>query len=142
MQALLADVLLVIHSLFILFVAGGQVCVLLGGLRGWSWVRNFAFRIAHLLAIGFVAAESWIGMICPLTIWESTLRRAAGETPYNGTFVGHWLGRLVYYDAPEWVFMIVYSLFFVVVAASWILVRPARRKRAWSPPPGNETDVR
>ena len=117
MQVLLADALLGIHFLFILFVVGGQACILLGGLLGWFWVRNLVFRIAHLLAISFVAAESWIGMICPLTTWEATLRRAAGETPYAGTFVGHWLGRIIYYDAPEWIFMIVYTLFFALWVA-------------------------
>jgi hypothetical protein len=130
MQAFLADALLGIHFLFILFVVGGQACILLGGLLGWGWVRNLAFRVVHLLAITFVVAESWIGMICPLTIWEFALRRAAGEAPYAGTFVGHWLGRLTYYDAPQWVFVTVYTLFFFVVLSSWLLVRPARRKRA------------
>jgi hypothetical protein len=137
MQTLLADVVLVFHFLFILFVVGGQACILLGGFLGWCWVRNFGFRIVHLLAISVVVVESWIGMICPFTTWEITLRRMAGETTYTGTFVGHWVARLIYYNAPEWVFIIVYTLFFFVVMASWFLVRPTRRKRAESPHAGN-----
>jgi hypothetical protein len=136
MQTLLADAVLGFHFLFIVFVVGGQACILIGGLLGWCWVRNLGFRIAHLLAISVVVVESWIGTICPLTIWEVTLRRMGGETTYTGTFVGHWVGRLIYYSAPEWVFIVVYTLFFVVVMASWFLVRPTRRKRAESPHAG------
>ncbi len=80
MQTLLADAVLGFHFLFIVFVVGGQACILIGGLLGWCWVRNLGFRIAHLLAISVVVVESWIGTICPLTIWEVTLRRMGGET--------------------------------------------------------------
>ena len=80
------------------------------------------------MAIGVVVVESWVGLVCPLTAWEAALRRMAGEAAYTGTFVGHWLGRLIYYSAPEWVFMAAYSLFFAVVVASWFMVPPARRK--------------
>jgi len=136
MQTLLADTVLGLHFLFVAFVVGGQVCILIGGFLGWCWVRNLGFRIAHLLAIGVVVVESWMGMICPLTIWEDTLRRMGGETTYTGTFIEHWVGRLIYYNAPEWVFTIVHTLFGAVVLASWFLVGPIRRKRAESPHAG------
>jgi hypothetical protein len=123
--------------LFIVFVVGGQVCILIGGFLGWRWVRKLGFRIAHLLAIGVVVVESWVGMICPLTIWENTLRRMGGEMTYTGTFVSHWVGRAIYFNVPEWVFTIVHTLFGIVVLASWFLVRPTRRRRAESPPGDN-----
>ena len=128
MSPLLADAVLAVHFLFILFVLGGELCIVIGGLRGWAWVRNLRFRAAHLAAIAFVIAESWIGMVCPLTAWEDALRRSAGESPYGESFVGYWLGRLVYYDAPGWVFAAAYTAFGLAVAASWFFVRPGERR--------------
>jgi hypothetical protein len=52
------------------------------------------------------------------------LRLAAGQPAYQGTFVQEWVGRLIYYDAPLWVFAVIYSLFGALVLASWIWVRP------------------
>ena len=123
-----ADAILVIHALFVGFVVLGLLCILLGGARGWHWVRNFWFRLAHLLAIAVVVLQSWVGMICPLTIWESALRRAAGGDAYPDTFIGYWLGRLLYYQAPGWVFALVYTAFGALVFASWYWIRPNRSR--------------
>ena len=123
---LAADAILIIHFAFIVFVVGGQVCVIIGYYRGWSWVRNLPFRVCHLLAIGVVVAQAWLDRYCPLTIWESRLRQAAGEQAYQGTFVQEWISRLIYYEAPLWVFALIYSLFGGVVVLSWIWVRPGR----------------
>ncbi len=121
---LAADALLVVHSLFVAFVILGLVLILVGGLRNWRWVRNPWFRLAHLGAIGFVVVQAWAGQICPLTIWENTLRHRAGEAGYSQSFIGHWLETLLYYDAPLWVFTVVYTLFGLLVAASWWWVKP------------------
>ena len=94
----LADAILVLHVCFALFVAGGLVAVWIGAWLGTAWVRGRAFRIAHLSATGVVALESLLGLVCPLTEWESGLREVAGSAGYAGSFVGHWLGRLLYYD--------------------------------------------
>lgn len=121
-----ADSVLVIHFAFVIFVVGGQLCVIVGYFRNWRWVRNLAFRVCHLLAIAVVVAQAWLGRYCPLTIWESNLRQAAGQPAYQGTFVQEWVGKLIYYDAPLWVFAIIYSLFGALVLASWIWVRPGK----------------
>ena len=47
-----ADVVLAIHAGFVLFVVAGLTLVLIGGARGWSWVRNPRFRLGHLIASG------------------------------------------------------------------------------------------
>ena len=124
--SLAADAILVVHFAFVTFVVGGQLCVLVGYFRKWRWVRNPAFRLCHLLAIAVVVAQAWLGRYCPLTIWESRLRLAAGQPAYQGSFVQEWVGRLIYYDAPLWVFAVVYSLFGALVLASWIWVRPGK----------------
>ena len=124
LYALAADALLALHTLFVGFVVTGLVLVVIGGLRHWQWVRNPWFRLAHLGAIGFVVVQAWAGQICPLTIWENTLRHRAGELGYTGSFIGHWLDTLLYYDAPLWVFTVIYTLFGALVVASWLWVKP------------------
>ena len=119
-----ADTVLLIHTLFVAFVILGLLLVLAGGLLHWSWVRNRRFRIAHLAAIVIVVLQSWFSIICPLTLWEMNLREKAGDTTYPGSFVAHWLETLLYYRAPEWVFIVVYTLFGALVVASWFWVRP------------------
>lgn len=121
---LAADAVLFIHFLFVVFVILGLVLVLVGGPLGWCWVRNRRFRIAHVAAIIIVVLQSWFSVICPLTLWEMNLREKAGDATYPGSFVAHWLEALLYYRAPEWVFILVYTLFAALVVASWFWVRP------------------
>ena len=119
-----ADSILFIHVLFVGFVILGLVMVFAGKLFSWSWVRNRWFRIAHLAAIGIVVLQSWFSVICPLTLWEMNLRGKAGDATYPGSFVAYWLETLLYYRAPEWVFILAYTLFGVLVVVSWYWVRP------------------
>jgi multisubunit Na+/H+ antiporter MnhB subunit len=119
-----ADAILVIHFLFVGFVVLGLAMVFVGKLFSWSWVRNRRFRIAHLVAIGIVVLQSWFSVICPLTLWEMELRNRAGDVTYTGSFIAHWLETLLYYRAPEWVFILLYTLFGALVVGSWFWVRP------------------
>jgi hypothetical protein len=127
--AALADVILIVHALFVAFVVFGLVAIVMGHWLGWAWVRNLRFRIAHLVAIGIVVAQAWAGVLCPLTIWESALRRAAGQSGYAGSFIQHWLHRILFYQAEDWVFTVVYTLFGAAVVASWFVARPSPRGR-------------
>jgi hypothetical protein len=120
-NALIADVVLVVHFAFVLFVVGGFALILAGAALGWRWVRNRAFRYAHLAAIVFVAAEALVGVACPLTVWEDVLRRAAPDGP---GFVARWVSRLLYYDLPDWVFATAYVVFASAVAVTLWLVPP------------------
>ena len=98
----LADTVLVLHFSFVAFVILGLVLIWMGRWRRWPWVRNFWFRMSHLLAIGVVAAESLVGFICPLTTWEDRLRLlAGGDQRYEGSFVQHWLHRLMFFDRHQ-----------------------------------------
>lgn len=123
---IVADVILLIHALFVCFVVLGLMLIFIGQWRGWNWVTYFWFRIAHLLAIAVVVLQSWLGLICPLTIWEMDLRTMAGEAAYTGSFIAHWIERLLYYRAPDWVFVLLYTCFGALVVASWIWIRPRR----------------
>jgi Na+(H+)/acetate symporter ActP len=122
----LADVALITHVAFIAFVVVGLLVILLGGMRGWNWVRNPWFRLLHLASIGLVVVQAWLGIICPLTTLEMALREKAGDSTYGGTFVAHWLQRLIYYEAPPWVFAVSYTVFGLAVVGSWLKFRPRR----------------
>ena len=125
----LADVVLFVHVLFVLFVVGG-FALILAGARRWSWVRNRRFRVLHVAAIVFVAVEALLGVTCPLTSWEDALRATGRE---ERSFIGRWLAWLLYYDLPEWVFAVAYAAFAVAVIACWGAIPP----RARSTRPGN-----
>ncbi|MEM1263714.1 MAG: DUF2784 domain-containing protein [Pseudomonadota bacterium] len=122
--AVAADVVLALHVSVVVFVVLGLLLVLLGWAMGWQWIRNPWFRLTHLACIAVVAVQSWFGIVCPLTTLEMYFRRLAGEATYSGSFIGHWLNSLLYYQAPWWIFMLVYTLFGSLVVATWIWVRP------------------
>lgn len=120
----LADAVLVLHVGVVIFVVAGLVLTLVGGALRWRCVRNFWFRSAHLGAIAYVALQSWFDIVCPLTTLEYWLRIQAGQVAYEGDFIGHWLSKLLFYQAPPWVFITAYTLFGLLVAGSWFAVRP------------------
>ncbi|MDX1539185.1 DUF2784 domain-containing protein [Arsukibacterium sp.] len=124
----LADAILIIHFLVVLFVVGGLLAIYLGHFLTWQWVGNKTFRLLHLLAIAIVVLQSWLGVICPLTVWEMALREKAGAATYAGSFVQHWLQYLLYYTAPDWVFIALYTGFAALVLISWYLV-PVRTNK-------------
>ncbi|MPZ46656.1 MAG: DUF2784 family protein [Betaproteobacteria bacterium] len=125
MRALLADIVLVLHFAIAAFIAGGLVFTWLGAALGWQWIRALRFRLAHLAAITFVAAEALFGIVCPLTLWEDALRSSAGER----SFVARWVSRLLYHDLPEWVFTASYVAAALATLAAWWVVPPRSRLR-------------
>ena len=130
MAGLLADAILLLHVAIVLFVVGGQALILLGGWRRWTWVRSLRLRLAHAALVVFIALQAWLGQLCPLTVWEQSLRRSAGQDNYDAGFIEYWLGRLLYVQAPWWVFVLAYSGFALLVLASWRWVPPRRRPTA------------
>ena len=115
----LADLVLALHVAVVAFVIGGLVFIIIGNLNNWRWVNAWWFRLAHLGAIAVVVAEVWLGVTCPLTTFEMWLREKAHAATYHGSFIEHWLQRILYYDAPSWVFVLGYSLFGLIVVATW-----------------------
>jgi len=125
----LADLVLVTHAAYVLFVVGGQALIVIGWMRGWEWTLCRVFRLLRLVAIGLVMLEAWLGINCPLTILENFLRLQAGAAAYENNFIGHWLRSLIFYAAPEWIFTLIYTAFTALVILTWLAYPPRRKLR-------------
>ncbi|OZI63502.1 DUF2784 domain-containing protein [Bordetella genomosp. 11] len=83
---ILADAVLIAHGLFVAWVVFGGLAAFW---RGWlAWL--------HLPALAWGATVAGMGWICPLTPLENTLRVQAGQSPYAGDFIHHYLTALIY----------------------------------------------
>lgn len=83
---ILADAVLVLHGAFIVWATFGALAV-------WRWPR---LVWAHLPALAWgVWIEATAGL-CPLTPLEMALRQRAGQGTYQGSFIDHHLGALIY----------------------------------------------
>lgn len=123
---LLADIVLLVHSGIVAFLVLGQLLFLIGGVLDWHWVRNIWVRGIHLVTIGIVVLQAWLGWLCPLTLWEHGLRRAAGQVPNEQGLIESWVGNLLFYDLPWWAFVMAYTAFALLVAWSWWWLPPHR----------------
>ncbi len=128
--ALLADIVVAFHLLYVAFAVGGEFIILVGGLLRWSSVRNLPFRIIHLIAVVFVAFESLAGVLCPLTEWEHRLRLAAGQhVEEDITFVGRLIRSIIFYDFPPVFFTFLYVGFGLLVVLTFVFIPPHRKKQ-------------
>lgn len=119
---MLADLVLLVHAAFVLFVVGGLLAIWAGAALGKDWARNPRFRGIHAAAIAFVVAQSLLGYTCPLTIWEDALRGVATDTG----FIQRWVHALLYWNAPAWAFAAAYAAFGALVAWTWWRIPPRR----------------
>lgn len=122
----LADAVLVLHLAVVVFIVGGLLFIVLGNLRSWQGANSPAFRWAHVAAICAVVAQSWLGLECPLTTLENFLRAQAGGSGYGVGFIAHWVSALLFWQAPNWVFALIYTAFGTLVAGAWLAWPPRR----------------
>lgn len=123
MSALLADLVLVVHAAFVIFVVAALPATWIGAALGRPFARDPWFRGTHLAAIGFVVAQSLVGAVCPLTVWEDSLR---GTSTEEG-FIERWVHAWLFWSWPPWVFTAIYVGFGALVAITWWRVPPRRR---------------
>jgi Protein of Unknown function (DUF2784) len=86
MYPLLADLVLIVHLAFVVFVLCGGLLVL-----RWRWIAWL-----HLSAAVWGAVVEFTGWICPLTPLENWLRAQAGQTGYRSDFVAYYLLPVLY----------------------------------------------
>ena len=89
MYTLLADLVLIVHLAFVIFVLCGGLLVL-----RWRWIAWL-----HLPAALWGAVVEFTGWICPLTPLENWLRTQGGEATYAGDFIGRYLLPILYPEA-------------------------------------------
>ena len=82
----LADLVLLVHLLFVVFVVVGGLFVL-------RWPR---LAWVHVPVALYGALIEFAGFICPLTPLENWLRRLGGEAGYEGGFVEHYVTAALY----------------------------------------------
>ena len=100
-----ADAVVVIHFLWILFLAGG---FLIG--RRARWVKWL-----HLSALGYSVLLQIFSWVCPLTYLEVWLRSRSGSGIYSESFIVHYLEKVIYLEAPP---SLIFALTFVVIGIS------------------------
>lgn len=115
---MLADLVLVVHFFYVLFVVGGLPLIWLGARFKWVFVRSVWFRYLHLAAIVWVVIESFLGVVCPLTSWENALR----QVDTKNSFIQQWLHRIMFYDVSESILTVIYVVFagLVVMTLKWV----------------------
>ena len=126
---LLADIIAIIHLGYVIFVILGFILIVVGIILKWRWIRNLWFRMIHLGAIVAVALEALVGINCPLTVLEFSLRYGFAPSDRRVSFVGELIDSVLYYDAPAWVFTIIYVGFALLVAITFVMAPPTRRGR-------------
>lgn len=82
----LADVTVVVHGAFVVFVMVGAFLAL-----RWRWLVWL-----HLPAAIWAVLIEYAGWICPLTPLENAFRARAGESGYAGDFIEHYVLRALY----------------------------------------------
>jgi hypothetical protein len=125
----LADAVVAFHLSYVSYVVVGQLTIWIGLLFKWAWVRNPWFRWTHMLAIVVVALEAVCNFTCPLTTWEFHLRRLAGQSIEESTFVGRLFDKVLFWDLPTWAFTAMYISFAVVTIATFVLAPPRWNRR-------------
>lgn len=116
MNAFAADLVVTAHAAFIAFL-------LVGGFLAWRWPR---LAWAHVPAVVGTAVVFALGSDCPLTDLEKHFRRQAGERPYRGGFVAHYLLPMV----PDSVRTVGAPILVVAASVAAYAGYIARRRRA------------
>jgi hypothetical protein len=83
---ILADLVVLVHFTFVLFVIAGALLSLHN--RAWAWL--------HVPAFAWGALIEFRGWVCPLTPLENALRARAGQAGYAGGFIEHYVTRILY----------------------------------------------
>ncbi|MBU4261414.1 MAG: DUF2784 domain-containing protein [Proteobacteria bacterium] len=119
---LAADLLVIIHLLFIIFVITGGFLVL-------KWPR---MKYLHIPAAMWGALIEFQGWICPLTPLEQHLRRSGGQFAYSGGFVEHYVEPIVYPAGLTREMQILFGIAVVAInllAYGWLLIGLKRDKK-------------
>lgn len=112
-----ADIVVLTHFLWIIFLIFGAF---------WGR-RHRLVKIFHLSGIGFAVVMQIFGWYCPLTHLEIWLRRMHDpEMTYSGSFIIHYIEKLVYINIPARAIFIM-TIFLALITA-WIYLKKPEKK--------------
>ena len=116
-----ADLLLIIHLLFIMFVIGG----------GFLVIRKRYVLFIHLPAALWGTLIEFYGWICPLTPWENKLRHMGGQSSYTDSFIEHYLLPLIYpleLSSKTQIYLGLFVIIINIIAYGWVLIRALKKQ--------------
>ncbi|MDC0457109.1 DUF2784 family protein [Alphaproteobacteria bacterium] len=115
-----ADIVLMFHFAIIVFITFGFFLIPIGYKFGWVWIKNSKLRICHCGMIIFVTFETILGITCPLTLIENSLRGINEST----SFISYWIHQIIYWNFPTQFFIVLYCLFLVWTFLMWKIFPP------------------
>ena len=120
---MIADIVLFLHFSVVVFITFNFFLIPIGYCFGFHWVKNIKFRIIHLGMMLFVTFETLMGITCPLTSIENTLR----GIHESKSFISFWIKQIIYWDFPNLFFVIMYCLFLGWTLLLWKLFPPNKK---------------
>ncbi|MDP2943679.1 MAG: DUF2784 domain-containing protein [Candidatus Omnitrophota bacterium] len=123
---ILADIIVVMHFAWILFMLVGFILTI----KCFWWKGFFdkwLFRTIHLFGIIYVSSLAVLRQYCPLTILENNLRaRYDPSLVYPGSFMVHYIEKLVYPDINPLIIQIPTTFITVFTVVVFIIRPPAK----------------
>ena len=107
-----------------IFITFGFFLIPIGYKFGWEWIANTKLRIFHCGMMIFVTLETLLGITCPLTSIENSLR----GIHQSQSFIGYWINQIIYWDFPTQFFIILYCIFLGWTFLMWKLCPPRNTK--------------
>jgi hypothetical protein len=118
---LLADLIVVVHFAFLLFVVTGGVFALRWPKAAW----------VHVPAALWGAMIEFFGWVCPLTPLEIVLRHRGGEAAYTGGFIAHYVMSVLYPEGlTRGIQVALGALVLVLNGVVYAVLAPRARRRA------------
>lgn len=126
---LLADFIVVIHFVWILFILVGFFLTVLGFFYK-AYFEKWIFRTLHLIGIFYVAILAVAGKYCPLTVWENSLRAQYDPSlTYPGSFMIHYIERFIYPEVHP-LSIIVPTAFIAIFTIAIYIIKPPGKIRS------------
>ena len=117
---MLADIILILHFLIVIFITVGFIIIPIGYYYNWNWIQNFKLRLFHFGLMFIVTFETLVGITCPLTSIENYLRGINNSK----SFVSFWIEKIIYWDFPTSFFMFLYFVFLGWTLLMWKIYPP------------------
>jgi len=113
---ILADLTVIIHFLWILFLIAGS----------WLGRKYRLIKYFHIGGLGFALIIQIFGWYCPLTHLEVWLRSKHDPLlTYKGSFIVHYVEKLIYIELPEW---LIFLLTLAIVKINFLIYKKYRIK--------------